>query len=312
MTTLLNTPNRRVALALIISALAHAYIMWLPYIQLPHEKVKLPPITVRIEHLARPAEKPAVKPAQANPIVIREGHPASKPPSVKLAKLEKTEETATPQPFPAHLQFTYVVHDGQDGAMTGMIVQQFDIHGDRYTLRSTHAAEGPARLKNSDRLVESSMGRIDDHGLHPESYEEQHVSRNGMQTLRVEFDHAVHQLRFADGSTADLPDDAQDRLSFLYQLVKTPANTEYFTLAVADTGQLQEQQIEVGARETIDTPLGKLRTLRLRKIHNSGEPYFEIWLGLEYRLLPVKYDMHDSNGTVTEEWVISDMRASEK
>ena len=54
------------------------------------------------------------------------------------------------------------------------------------------------------------------------------------------------------------------------------------------------------------------RTLHLRKIHAQGEAYFEIWLGLEYRLLPVKLSQVDSSGNVTEEMVISGIRAKDE
>jgi len=65
-------------------------------------------------------------------------------------------------------------------------------------------------------------------------------------------------------------------------------------------------------KRTSPTPIGKLRALHLRKMHTQGEAYFEIWLGLEYRLLPVKFHQVDSSGKVTEESVISGIRAADK
>jgi hypothetical protein len=47
-------------------------------------------------------------------------------------------------------------------------------------------------------------------------------------------------------------------------------------------------------------------------MHAQGEAYFEIWLGLEYRLLPVKFSQVDSSGKVTEEFVISGIRAADE
>ena len=54
------------------------------------------------------------------------------------------------------------------------------------------------------------------------------------------------------------------------------------------------------------------RALHLRKIHAQCEAYFEIWLGLEYRLLPVKFRQIDSSDEVTDEFVIADIRAAEE
>jgi hypothetical protein len=58
--------------------------------------------------------------------------------------------------------------------------------------------------------------------------------------------------------------------------------------------------------------MGKLRALHLRKMHAQGEAYFEIWLGLEYRLLPVKFRMVNALDKVTEEYVISDILAADE
>jgi len=87
---------------------------------------------------------------------------------------------------------------------------------------------------------------------------------------------------------------------------------EFFPMAVSDATQLQQYQIEIGAKEDIATPMGKLRTLHLRKMHTQGEAYFEIWLGLEYRLLPVKFRQVDGSDNVIEEFVISDIRAADE
>ena len=47
-------------------------------------------------------------------------------------------------------------------------------------------------------------------------------------------------------------------------------------------------------------------------MHARGEAYFEIWLGLEYRLLPVKFRLVDGSDNVTEEFVISGIRAADE
>ena len=83
-------------------------------------------------------------------------------------------------------------------------------------------------------------------------------------------------------------------------------------MPVSDGTQLQRDQIEIGEKEDIATPMGKLSTLHLRKMHTHGEAYFEIWLGLEYRLLPVRFRQVDSAGEVTEEFAISGIRAADE
>ena len=148
--------------------------------------------------------------------------------------------------------------------------------------------------------------------MQPDTFEEREIPRNGKQSQQVTFDRETQQLRFSRGGETALPEDAQDSLSFMYQLSQAPMNGEYFTLPVSNGARLQQYQIEIGAKENIDTPMGKLRALHLRKMHLDGEAYFEIWLGLEYRLLPVKFSRVDGSGNVTEEFVISDIRAADE
>jgi hypothetical protein len=58
--------------------------------------------------------------------------------------------------------------------------------------------------------------------------------------------------------------------------------------------------------------MGKLPALHLRQMHTQGEAYFEIWLGQEYRLLPVKFSQLDGTDKMIEEFVISDIRSTEE
>ncbi len=310
------TPTRRIGLAIALSVLIHAAILWLPYIQLPQAKVQLPPLSVRLEPLPKPveliAEKPELaKPEPANPLTKPDDSASAKPVTKAMVAMNRTEETTAIRPFPKHLQLTFAVYKGADDFRTGEIHHQLDIHGGRYTLKSVRQTAGLASLRNSDRLIQTSHGKIGEHGLQPDTFEEEKITRGGTQSLQATFDRAVQKLRFSHGGETALPADAQDILSFMYQLSQFPMNGEFFPLPISDGAQLQQYQIEVGAKEDIATPMGKLRALHLRKMHTQGEAYFEIWLGLEYRLLPVKFSQVDSSGKVTEEFVISGIRAAD-
>ncbi|MEO6975619.1 MAG: DUF3108 domain-containing protein [Gallionella sp.] len=226
--------------------------------------------------------------------------------------MNKTNETTTIQPFPKHLKLTFSVYKGMGGLITGEIHQQFDIRGDRYNLKSVRQTAGLASLSNDDRIIQDSRGRIVETGLQPDIYEEQKITRKGTQSLLVTFDRAAGKLRYSNGDEATLPEKTQDALSFLYQISQIPMTEEFFPLPVSDGKQLQQYQIEIGTKQTIDTPMGRLHTLHLRKMYAQGEAHFEIWLGLEYRLLPVKFRQFDSSGSVTEEFVISMIRAKDE
>jgi hypothetical protein len=300
------------ALAIVLSVLIHAAILWLPYIQLPQARVYLPPLSVKLEPLPKPVETIAAKPEPGYPLAKSEAGASAKPKTSAMAAMDRTEQTTAARPFPKHLQLRFTVYNGADGFRIGEILQQLDIQGDRYNLKSVRQTSGLASLRNRDRLTQSSRGRIVATGLQPQVFEEERITNGGKQSIQATFDQTTQKLRFSQGGDTALPADAQDVLSILYQLSQIPMQGEFFPLPVSDGKQLQQYQIEIVANEEIDTPMGKLSTLHLRKMHIRGEAYFEIWLGLEYRLLPVKFSLDDGSDNVTEELVISGIRATDE
>lgn len=311
------TPIRRITLAIALSVLIHAAILWLPYIQLPQAKVQLPPLSVRLEPLPKPVEPIAAKPDLAKPepeypLIKADDSASAKPVTKAMAAMNRTEETTAIHPFPKHLQLTFAVYKDAAGFRIGEIHHQLDLRGDRYALTATKRTSGLTSLRNSDHLIQTSHGKIGELGLQPDIFEQKEITKGGTQSLQATFDWTAQQLRFSRGGETALPADAQDMLSFMYQLSQLPMKGEFFPLPISDGAQLEQYQIEIGAKEDITTPIGKLRALHLRKMHAQGEAYFEIWLGLEYRLLPVKFSQVDSSGNVTEEFVVTGIRAADE
>ncbi|MFZ2302443.1 MAG: DUF3108 domain-containing protein [Gallionella sp.] len=222
------------------------------------------------------------------------------------------EKSAEARLFPKHVQLNFSVYGGTDFFRIGELHHQLDIYKDKYILKAAKQTAGPTSLLNNDRLIQSSRGEIGEQGLQPETFKEEKITGGGRQSLKVTFDRAAQKLRFSHGGNTDLIADAQDALSFMYQLSQLPMDREIIPLPISDGAYLKEYEIEIGGKEDIDTPMGKLQALHLRKLHTQGEAYFEIWLGLEYRLLPVKFRQVDGSDKVTEEFVISDIRATDE
>lgn len=308
----LRTPARRISLAIALSTIIHAAILWLPHLQLPHGKVQLPPLTARLEPLPKPAAQPAAKPEQVNLVSKPDGSTSTKPTTNTANTMKEMEKSTEARLFPKHVQLNFAVFRGTDFFRVGELSHQLDIHKDKYILKADRQTAGLKNLLNNDQLIQTSRGKIGEQGLQPEIFKEERISGSGKQNLKATFDWVTQKLRFSHGGNADLPADAQDVLSFMYQLSQLSMHTEIIPLSISDGAYLKEYQIEVGGAEDISAPMGKLRTLHLRKLHTQGEAYFEIWLGLEYRLLPVKFRQVDSSGEVIEEFVISDIRASDE
>ena len=248
-------PARRITLAIALSVLIHAAILWLPYIQLPQARVQLPPLSVMLEPLPNPVELIAEKPELANPLTKLDDSSSAKPVTKAMVAMNRTEENTAIHPFPKHLQLTFAVYKDADDFRTGEIHHQLDIHGGRYTLKSVRQTAGLASLRNGDRLIQTSHGKIGEHGLQPDTFEEEIITKGGTQSLQATFDRTAQKLRFSHGGETALPADAQDILSFMYQISQLPMNEEFFPLPISDGAQLQQYQIEIGAKEDITTPM---------------------------------------------------------
>ena len=121
MSAVIRTPLLRVALAIALSALIHAAVLWLPQLQFSHAAAELPPLTASLERLPESVTRSA------------ENAKPAKPATGTMQAMDKTEEPAAPRPFPQHLQLTFAVYHREGKFKTGEVRQQLDIGMDRYT-----------------------------------------------------------------------------------------------------------------------------------------------------------------------------------
>lgn len=312
MNALPQTTTGRVASAFAVSLLIHAVLLFAPMVESPPEQMILPPLTARLEPLPKPIAQPAAKPGSAHPVTSPDDDASVEQTAEAMDAMAKTEELTAIRPLPKHIRLTFNVYKGADGFKTGEIRHRLDIHKERYTLQAVKKGAGLTSLLNSDRLIQTSRGKIGELGLQPETFNMEMITAGGKHNLKASFDRAAQKLHFFHGGETALPVGAQDILSFMYQLSQLPMHGEFFTLPVSDGTKFEQYEIEIGGVEDITTPMGKLRALHLRKMHAQRQAYFEIWLGQEYHLLPVKFRQVDSSNEVTEEIVVSDIRAADE
>lgn len=320
--------------------LVHAALLFGPnLIQLAPVEVPLPPLTARLEPLpaiktaSKSAPKPVHKPkprAHAKP-VTPPSPPAPEAITAKAPPAETPETTtvATPQaevpasavpaentepayPLPRHAQLTFIAYMGTNFPV-GEVRHRLDVNDDKsYTLQVGMNTTGVARIFKTFELNQQSTGTITAGGIRPDRFIENKLTSKGKQILSADFDWQNRQLNFSSGNSSPLPDQAQDILSFLYQFSQMPLDQARLPMRVSNGKKLESYELEVGAEEEIQTRLGLLRVLPLRKINAPGEEGLEIWLGLEYRLLPVQIRSIDKNGKIAGQMVISDIRVSDE
>lgn len=234
------TPARRVVLAISLSILIHAIILWLRYLQFPQAKVQLPPLFARLTVMLKNPSKPIeqspgeqiienphfVKPDPANPLTqLDKG--ADLRVTKAMAAMNRTEETAATRVFPKHLQLTFIIYQGTDGFRAGEIHHQ---------------------------LIQTSRGKFGKDGFQPDLFEEVKITTGDKQGVQATFDWVTQKLRYSHGHESALPADAQDVLSFMYQISQLPMRGNFFRSPSA-TGRSSSNIKSRSARRKISLQL---------------------------------------------------------
>ena len=337
---ILNQPGGRIALAIFLSLLIHAFFLFGPkLINLAPIETPPLPLTATLQPLpaAKPLPKPAERPkppkraqkiAPPKPVPMTaapvatipvasapESAPVDTTPAASavpaVAKADEPADSQPVYPLPKLAQLTFAVLQGKDFKI-GEARQTLKVSDDHhYILQVSIGTTGLVSLFKTFDMDQTSQGSITDQGLHPDSFSETRVTSKGKQALTAKFDWANRQLAFSAGNQVALPDKSQDMLSFLYQFSQMPLDQASLPLHVSNGRKLERYEFEVGAVEQIPTRIGKILAVPLRKIRASGEEGLEIWLGMEYRLLPVKIVTIDRNGEISGQMILSEIRVSE-
>jgi hypothetical protein len=211
--------------------------------------------------------------------------------------------------LPQHAQLSFDVL--RSGFRGGEVIQTLDIEDGRYVLKALWRTVGFVRMVKSYERNQYSSGTYSKYGLQPELFTEEIKDSLSTQLNAVEFDHEAHLARFSHGGEVALPAETQDFLSFLYQFPPL-RGLEITSMFVSNGKKIEQYQLDIASNEEIDTPMGKLLAVRLRKMHGPNEEGLEIWLAREYRLFPIKMRFIDKNGDVSAEAIITDIRVSEE
>lgn len=329
------TAGTRIAFAIGVSLLVHILFLLAPPVNLPPDKIPLPPLTAKLEKLpaagtrAAPRKmealktKPKFRPA---PVAENTAPPPNDSPAESIqpelrqtdpephspATAEVAEKIQPAHPLPKHAQLTFIAYKGTNFEI-GEARHRLEVNdGNHYMLKADMNTTGLASIFKAFASSQQSNGIITRQGLRPNEFNETKNTFRGKETLGAKFAWEEKSLFFLNGSRASLPEQAQDIVSFIYQLSQLPLDGGVIPIHISNGKKLERYELAIGEEEEIETRIGKLRALPLRKIHAQGEEGLDIWLGLEYRLLPVKIRQIDRNGEIAGEMVVSDIRVADE
>lgn len=315
-------------IALAVSLLVHALLLWALMGEAPTPPDVPPPATIAAQLLRvpPPEPRPAVRtrPPRPNPVV-----PPAAPASPPEPASEPVAETAVPEaddlpseapheaapeppplaeadppplnPLPSRIDMRFDVRYGiARGEQTLVWVSE----GDTYTVTSVAAATGLVGVFYSGRFVQTSLGRITPQGLEPDMFWDQRGERRS--TARFDAAHGVLTYSPAKGAPRHTPyqGDVQDTLSLFFHVALTAPPDDRVTYQVFNGRRLRHYAYEVRGEALLDTALGPLRTLHLART-GSDDGRFELWLAIDRYYLPVRVLRTDDKGNQVELTVAS-------
>ena len=123
---------------------------------------------------------------------------------------------------------------------------------------------------------------------------------------RFDWDARLLRMTF-DGrtETAALAAGAQDRLSVMYQFMFVPVERlRDLAFPMTSNGKkIENYRYQLAGEETLDTPLGKLKTLHLVKQREGNDNGVEIWLSTDHNFFPVKLLISENDGSKFEQLI---------
>lgn len=147
-----------------------------------------------------------------------------------------------------------------------------------------------------------SQGEITAAGLAPERYEEQRRRRN----VATNFSRARGEVSFSASETkVPLTVGTQDRLSVLLQLAalahadpKQLTTPPFVEIPVAGSKGVDPWRFQALALETLDTAMGPLETIHLRRLprRDDWDQQVDVWLAPALDGLPVRIRLTEPNG----------------
>lgn len=192
----------------------------------------------------------------------------------------------------------------RNGGHVAVINETFQAKDGGYRIVSETRAVGLLALFVWEPLRVVSSGQLTASGLRPQRFEGKR-SDDDPRKARANFDWQAEQLTITHRgktNTLRLPPATQDMLSAMYQFMFLEhGKVQRYELSMTNGRKLEHYLYVVERNIEIDTPLGRMTTLRFVKQRAPDEGGIEIWLAPQYRHLPVRLRIEEEDGSRYEQ-----------
>ena len=241
------------------------------------------------------------------------GHPSGAIADLQLRPvLQETsmnrESALSERTLPRQGELTYDLYWSKDRWRVGKASHRWSTdRAGHYRLSSESKTTGLFALLQPLTISDESYGQLSDRGLTPSLY----VTRaNDEASAEVYFDALANRIRFYSKTVPRLAHAVDgrvfDKLSFLYQLYLRPPQERIFSVMITLGYRVETYVIESVGEEEIDTGLGRLSAVHLRRTGLGPEDdHVEVWLAPAMDFLPVKLLFFNSRGQYYEQTINS-------
>jgi hypothetical protein len=234
-----------------------------------------------------------------------EGPPRPEP--VVVATAAPTTSTFLPEPddvrtLPRRGRIEYQFNIYWNGMSTDIArtVQTWEASGRTYRIDSKSDTVGLARFAPIGPHEYQSVGTVTEHGLQPQYYTSKEERRGNLNASSARFDWDAKHLQYGrpnEKKDAPLVPGTQDFVSFMFQLSLAPPAPGRITLPITNGRNVETYELDVLPEERMDSPMGLLRVLPIRRVTQPGEDGITVYLATEYRYLPVRIVHTNRDGT---------------
>jgi len=280
----------------------------------PHPHAAPPPIVPAPLLTAPPqiAAAPVFEPAPALVEPAEAETPAVAPPLLEASEPEPKPAPLLARRLPRKGEITYELYLGNNKFNVGRTQQAWELNDDSYRLSSVSETTGLVALFSRQRLAYESRGRLTAGGLRPEHFTTQRVRSGRSEDAAADLDWRAMTAMIGNPQRGvALPADAQDLMSFMYQLGLVPLAPGRIELPITNGWKLERYELEIGGEEELQTPFGTLRAVPVKQVRRPGRESIELWLAAEYRWLPVRIRFFDREGEPSGEQLVSEIRVSQ-
>lgn len=161
-----------------------------------------------------------------------------------------------------------------------------------FTYRSRQMARGIFRLAFPDAINQASNFSLVDGEVRPMSYHAAEDERGADKTVDLKFDWQARRVSgVSQSKPVDLPleNGTQDGMSVQIELMRElSAGRSPKGFWLIDNDEIKEYKYVREGSETLDTPIGKLETVRYRSEHEGSPRVTRLWLAQSLGYLPVR------------------------